>query len=85
LYEPGLERDAPSEKPGFSCQYRTTKQTFRNVLAGSIVEDEETIPMPDGTVRSLWYTMIPVLDEKREVISITATYRDITERKRMEE
>ncbi|RQD76918.1 MAG: PAS domain S-box protein [Candidatus Syntrophonatronum acetioxidans] len=66
-------------------QARKWEYLFKEVLAGSSVEDEATIiSLPDGTVRSFWFTLVPIIDEKGKITGIMETCRDITEQKKMQ-
>lgn len=66
-------------------QLKKKKEILQKVLAGNAVEGEDSVQMPDGTILTFWYTLLPVFDTKGNVTAIMGTERDITERKQMEE
>ena len=61
------------------------EEVFNKVLAGNTVEEEITFSIPDGSIRTFWFVMTTVLDENKNITSITGTARDLTEYKLLEE
>lgn len=64
---------------------RQLDELFVKVLNGNTVEEEISLPITGGAVRTFWFVVAPLFNVQGNVISITGTARDITERKNLEQ
>jgi PAS domain S-box-containing protein len=67
--------------PDLQRKLQNTREAFRKVYAGETVITEYEYPMPDGEIRSLETSWVPVWSDG-EVVAAGEVTRDVTHRKR---